>query len=73
MSSLKPTVEPAATSVVVVAAAGVLQVMPGAVTDITGLLVAGWRTEVVEFVEPTMSVVQMSVCKEIALKASRRR
>lgn len=58
---MKPTVEPAVTRVVVVAAAGVLQVMPAAVTSVTGLLLAGWRTEVVEVVEPAMSVVQMSV------------
>lgn len=60
LSSIKPTVEPAVTRVVVEAFASELQVIALLVTDATGLLFTGWRTEEVVDVLPAMSVVHMS-------------
>ena len=61
MSSMKPTVDPEATSTVSVAAPGsTLQVMSGEVTSVTGELLTGCRTAAVDVVLPAMSVVQMS-------------
>jgi hypothetical protein len=54
-------VEPAATRVVVVAPVLTLQVTLEEVTEVTGLLLTGFRTDVVEVVLPAMSVVQMSI------------
>ena len=66
MSSLKPTVEPAATATVCVAGvAMVLHMKLLAVGAVTGELFKGWRTAAVDVVLPAMSVVQMAVVHEL--------
>lgn len=58
---MKPTVDPAATDAVSVAAPGsTLQVMSGEVTSVTGELLTGRRTAAVDVSLPAMRVVQMS-------------
>lgn len=52
---------PAATDTVSVAGLFMLHVISGEVTDVTGELLTGWRTAVVEIVLPAIKVFQMSI------------
>lgn len=61
LSSLKPTVEPGATSTVVLPGPVLmLQRISLEVTEVTGELLTGWRTAAVEVVPSAIKVVQMS-------------